>query len=336
MSTLTDRYVWAVVRLLPAAQRGDVEASVRSLIDERLRARGPAETGADAGDGTDREDDERAVLIELGDPALLAARYVENPRSLIGPEYFPAYVRMLKLVLGIAVPAVTALAVLSTVTDDDVSFGKVLAALFGTPFSVGVQVAFWVTVAYAFMDKFRAEEPWTLDELPSTPAHPTRSHPAPAQSAVGLRAELGVGIGFTIVAAVVLVWQHYSSPLKDGGEHVPILDPGLFGVWGWALVGIWGVSVLVQLAAAVAGRWTLPLAMTNAFVNLASLTLIGWLAFGDRLINERALEVIAERAGFDNPWTPGPWLIVAIVAAVEVWDGVDALRKAVATSPAPG
>ncbi|NLA34664.1 MAG: hypothetical protein GX868_03130, partial [Actinobacteria bacterium] len=94
--------------------------------------------------------------------------------------------------------------------------------------------------------------------------------------------------------------------------------------------------VLVRLSTAVAGRWTLPLAVANGVVNLVALTLIAWLAFGDRLVNQRALEVIAERAGFDNPWTPNPGLIVAVVAAVEVWEGVDALRKAVATRPAAG
>ena len=46
MSSLTDRYAWAVVRLLPEEQRDEIDRELRELVaemtDSRLAATGPA------------------------------------------------------------------------------------------------------------------------------------------------------------------------------------------------------------------------------------------------------------------------------------------------------
>ena len=64
---LIDRYVYAVVKRLPATQRADIEKELRSLIEdmtaETVAAGQPEKSAVDS------------VLRQLGHPALLAAQY---------------------------------------------------------------------------------------------------------------------------------------------------------------------------------------------------------------------------------------------------------------------
>ena len=83
MTTLTDRYVWGVLRAVPETQRPDLEPEIRALIADALEAR----SAVDAGEVPAAA--ERAVLAELGDPEVLAARYTDRSLFLIGPALLP-------------------------------------------------------------------------------------------------------------------------------------------------------------------------------------------------------------------------------------------------------
>ena len=81
-----ERYVYAVVRQLPAKQRGDIELELKSLINDMLEER--------CGDVTPTERDVNVVLAELGKPSELAARYdpdggTLSDRSQILPQIYP-------------------------------------------------------------------------------------------------------------------------------------------------------------------------------------------------------------------------------------------------------
>jgi hypothetical protein len=79
MTSLTDRYVHVTVRNLDEGQRHDVEQELRGTIEDMVDAR------LDAGAAASRDDAERAVLVELGDPMRLAAEYTGRPLHLIYP-----------------------------------------------------------------------------------------------------------------------------------------------------------------------------------------------------------------------------------------------------------
>src|SRR5690606_7305232 len=78
--TLTDRYVYAVIRSLPESQRADIERELRASIADAI------ETRIEAGEAPEAA--ERATLTELGDPMRLAGEYADRPSWLIGPKYF--------------------------------------------------------------------------------------------------------------------------------------------------------------------------------------------------------------------------------------------------------
>ena len=75
MSTLADRYVWGVLRNVPESQRAELEPEIRALIADAVDAR-TAGTEATATVTASAETVERAALTELGDPEVLAARYM--------------------------------------------------------------------------------------------------------------------------------------------------------------------------------------------------------------------------------------------------------------------
>jgi hypothetical protein len=87
-----DRYVAQVGRSLPQKKRTDIEKEIRSLIEDMLEDRSQAEG---------READEAmtlAVLKEMGEPEKVAAGYLPE-KYLIGPQIYPLFMLVLKIVL---------------------------------------------------------------------------------------------------------------------------------------------------------------------------------------------------------------------------------------------
>lgn len=310
MATLTDRYTWAVTRLLPDEQRPEIDRELRSLIGDMIEDRPEADADPDAA--------EREALVELGDPSHLAARYVERPRALIGPEVFPEYLRMLKLVAAVVVPLVAVLGALGRALDGDADAGVVVGTGLGAAFSAAVQVAFWVTLAYAFADRWKRSEEWTPDSLPDPPAPSLVS-----------RGETLASLAVVVVTIGVLVGQHVRPLLTDdAGVRVPFLHPDLWAGPAFVLVGLLAAAGALVVVVHRAGRWTLRLAAVNVALDLALLGVVAWLSLGDRLLNPRFFEVVAQRAEWDTVPEVNPWIPVLLVAAALVGDVVDCTRKA--------
>ena len=95
-ATLTERYISATIRSLPAESQEDVRAELAASIADAVEAR--TEQGEDPGAA------EREVLTGLGDPAVLAAGYADRPLHLLGPRHYLTWRRLLIVLLWI-VPA---------------------------------------------------------------------------------------------------------------------------------------------------------------------------------------------------------------------------------------
>ncbi len=72
------------------SRRADVEAELRASILDALEARGAS---------PESEDDVVAVLSQLGEPERMADQYQPNRRYLIGPELFPLFKRVMRVLL---------------------------------------------------------------------------------------------------------------------------------------------------------------------------------------------------------------------------------------------
>jgi hypothetical protein len=89
---LIDRYIYEIGENLPEKNRADIEAEIRSVLQDTLDSRSTEEG---------RPIDEEmvvAVLKEFGSPEKVAQSYQE-PRYLIGPRMFPIFWMVLRIVM---------------------------------------------------------------------------------------------------------------------------------------------------------------------------------------------------------------------------------------------
>jgi hypothetical protein len=90
---LIDKYITEVGKHLPRRNRADIEAEIRStledMLEERTQSTGPAD------DATVRE-----VLKEYGAPREVAAKY-KTHQYLIGPRMFPIFEKVVRIVLAV-------------------------------------------------------------------------------------------------------------------------------------------------------------------------------------------------------------------------------------------
>jgi hypothetical protein len=311
---LSARYLQAVTRTIPEAQRADVAAELGASIADQLEAR--------VAGGEEPLAAERAVLNALGDPDALAAGYVDRPLHLIGPRYYLEWWRLLKLLLWIVLP----LAALGISLGQALS-GAPLGTIIGTSFSgtltVAVHLAFWTALVFAVIertDRVRAGAPtsfrqWSVDDLPE-----------PRQSGASF-GDLVASLVFFVVAAAVIVWDQLVGAVYLNGTWISFLSQDL---WPWAIGGLLAVFVIdavVQIVRYLHGRWTWPLASINAALNLIVVVPAIWLLSQGRLLNpefwltvidddgEKVFGILSVLTGFG---------IVAIAA----WDAVDAFVKA--------
>ncbi len=166
---IKQRYIYAVTRLLPPAQRPDIEKELQGLIEDMLEERTQNRPATDK----DLED----VLYELGKPQALADKYRDQKRYLIGPELYPYFIFILKIVfMAISISMVVLLIVRGLGEPNQI--WKIFLETAGTFISAIAQAFIWITVMFGLSEHFGwhkkeinlpAEKEWRLSDLPQLP-----------------------------------------------------------------------------------------------------------------------------------------------------------------------
>ncbi|QEO09419.1 permease prefix domain 1-containing protein [Protaetiibacter larvae] len=311
-TSLTDRYVAAVVRSLPERQRADIEQELRALLADAIDDR--VEAGAEATTA------ERDAIVELGDPIRLAAGYANRPLHLVGPVFYADWKRLLTVLELTVVPIVAAvLAVIGALRGGAPI--EVVGSVVSTALTVGVHLAFWVTLAFAVLERTpgirdKALVGWSPDMLPESPR---KAH------------SLGEVIGQTIFGVLVitaLLLVPFVSPYRDAdGAPIPLLDPWIFT--SGLVVVLVAVPVLQIVADLVklVGRWTLPRALVAILVDLIGAAAIIAIGAGGRALNP------AFREAADWPESIVPVVNIALVAVgvltivTSLWEQTRGIRR---------
>jgi hypothetical protein len=166
---IIDRYLDALRLLLPRDERDDIAAELRDELMSRREER-----EAELGRPLTRAENE-AMLRAFGHPVTLAARY-GHQHYLIGPELYPVYALVTKVVLAaVSVAALVTGIVLATVGPGDLhhAIGAPIEIVWNGGFaSVGA-----VTIVFAILQRSgagaRALGNWSVDELPRAPRRRT-------------------------------------------------------------------------------------------------------------------------------------------------------------------
>lgn len=219
MADLQERYLHAVRWALPAAKADDIVAELRDVLatrqEDREDALGRALTAEETG----------AMLKEFGHPLVVAAQY--RPRQwLIGPDVFPFYFFVARIVALIAVGLQIAV-VAARIIFGDGPAGPILAQAWGGLWaslfiSLGI-----VTLVFAVLERvgFPAEhiKKWSPDQLPQV----THERKSMWESAF----EVAVG-------AIFLLWWggavHF--PIPWGGPGFRLEPAPVFAALYWPVL----------------------------------------------------------------------------------------------------
>ncbi|MET7968076.1 permease prefix domain 1-containing protein [Micromonospora sp. NPDC005305] len=311
MSSLTDRYLAATLRTVPAARRAEIETELRGSIEDMIDGR--------RADGRDADTAEREVLTELGNPAQLAARYADRRLQLIGPTYYLAWERLMKLLLSFVPATVGIIVGLLEATDGENPGGAVGAGI-ATALEVAVQIAFWVTLAFAVLERTNTSlnlPAWSVDQLPEVQTNRQIT-----------LVDVTAAIGWLVLVIAYLPIQHFHSFVPNGADgNLPILDPALWSFWLPFLIAVLVASVGLEIAKYRAGRWTWPLVAVNAVLDLAFAVPVIWLMSTDRLLNPDFVDRF-EWLGREENLNTVATIVVAGTVLVIVWDVVESAIKA--------
>jgi len=334
---LLERYVREVGRHLPKTERADVEAELRSLLDEMLAERAASMPGQATEDLT------VAVLREFGRPELVAERYGQPRRSLVGPGYYPAYVLVLKIVLGlVTVVYVASLALwigfggpASTHMLDALSGGEgdlvsrdVLRALWQTALgyvgtiltNVGL-----ITAIFAALERFAPasaadQEDWDPRELPRT-LDPDRLDRG------DLIFEVCMLVGLLVFFNAVVRWQGPAIYWNNGSLTVlGRFTPELLALVPW-LNALWISELALNLFVLGRGRWNPSTRLLDIGINVATLIVLAVIL---------GLPAIVDIAGLSALVKLGlvvVWVLVAIELAQHVRRFLSSRAARVAEAP---
>ncbi|MEU4237703.1 permease prefix domain 1-containing protein [Actinoplanes sp. NPDC026619] len=319
MTSLIDRYVYTALRRVPEQQRGDIDQELRASIEDAVDARVEA--------GEERDAAVETTLTELGDPDKLADQYAGRTNVLIGPEIYPAWRRLLTLLLAAVLPIVVIIGVVIQLVDDP-DVGKVIGGAITSILTVGTQMAFWTTAVFAVIERTGAGRNdiklnWTLKDLP-------KYEPSTIP-----KTEVGAGIVWPALLITALVWQQF------GLSEVPVLDPANWSFWWPYMIGALVLGAGYQVWLYRRRKYDRTVSVVNAVQQLISAVPLIWLLSTDHFFNPEFHNFADLGDGDVKQWLTA--IVIAILALGTAYDifkvivrGEQALRGRPAKVPGTG
>jgi hypothetical protein len=328
--SLIDRYVYAVTERLPEDTREDVSRELRANIEDML-PENPTES------------DVRNVLEELGSPMKLAEEYNPKKRYLIGPGLYDKYFSVLKLVIGIVTTVLICVTCFEWAVNPSVNgslaemSSKFFVDMLVTIIQGVIQGSLWVTLVFAVLERSGvnegmmpfAKKEWSLDDLPNLPV---------SNKSKISRGETIFSIFFTVLFTALFYFQPQLAGIYIKGENGLIQAAPVFVVErlnSYMIIIL--ILAFIQLGISawkfISMRWTVPLAIGNAFYNTAACILVVVMMGDNYLFNEEFLSKIADYIKMSNSetismwWSSSIWIFTAVFIAISLWDSIAAFIK---------
>jgi hypothetical protein len=329
---LIKRYIYAVTKHLPENKRQDVGQELESLIEETLAERSQGMQATDA--------DTKAVLMELGRPAELAAKYDPHAKdALIGQPHFSVYLRVLRIVLLAVTLGMAIASLVEGITGFEGSVFVFFASILSNIWQ-GLLGAFaWVTVIFAILYQKDVKLDYDIDDLEDLPDVPEKRQEIKLGDTI---ASFIFTILFLILFVVVpqvnipFIWQ------KSG--LIPIFNPEVLITLRWLFVAAASAQILNQSVRFPARRHTLPVFFTTLLeAILQVILLITWFSTPEAL-NPAFINIMDDFASFmfaPADWAPLqslttnisgiPLLLLIIIGGVLLGTFIDLITTGVKT-----
>jgi hypothetical protein len=233
---LIDRYLSAVGALLPRDQRDDIIAELRDVLMSRRE-----EKEAELGRPLTKTEDE-ALLKDFGNPIAVAGRY--GPRqSLIGPDVYPFYIFVLRIVLAVIVGSAIVTGIVTGAVHP-AEIGHAIGVAAGVIWTGGFAALGAVTLVFAVLERTAAGRAlstgWSPRDLPRLPRRRR------AQRWYDYLAAIVVQVIFAAwwAGAVPISWQPYVA--MKPGESLHFAFAPVWHTLYWPVLGLSAVIILVN------------------------------------------------------------------------------------------
>jgi hypothetical protein len=271
-------YLEEIRHRLPIKNRDDIIEEIRSVLMDMIEERNPT-PGSDPDEATIK-----AVLRDFGAPQKVAQQY-GNHRHLIGPQIYPVYIKVLKIVLIV----VAALNVL----------GVVVAAVSGSPAESGLFVSLLETIGGLFSSLFTAfgivtlsfiliertipkefqieiEEGWSPDDLEKVEEQERIKIPE-------LAIEITLGIVLIVVLNVYLdrIGIYYLG--DSGWASAPILNDNFLRYIPW-ITAYTVLDIAINLYLIRKGIWDIYAAIAKVLNNIFKIAVLFAIIIGPAIL----------------------------------------------------
>ena len=311
---LIERYVTEVGKHLPRKNRIDIQAELRSTLEDMLEDRAQR-----AGRPVDEALAEE-LLREYGAPRKVAATYQTHP-YLVGPRMFHIYTLVLKIVL-FAVTLGLTIATIVSLIGSTMTPPEVLKALgnFATSMLSALVAAFGnVTLVFAILERALPASEFESKDEEWTPAELTKE-PDPGQVSMS---EMVFSIIFT--AAALIVFNFYPQivgiwNMENGiWTQVAGLSEAFFRYLPWInLSGILTIALTIWLLRQ--GAWSALTRWMHIGLELVGILIAVAMLRGPSLLDFSTGGTVAGTAltKMFGLMVPAVLLIVIVISAIEI------------------
>ncbi|CAG0995262.1 hypothetical protein ANRL4_02727 [Anaerolineae bacterium] len=272
MSDLVARYIHQVGQNLPKKDRAEIEAELRSQIEDALEDRFA---------GNPSQADVVTLLGEFGPPYQMAASY-RTAQYLIGPDLYPYLMMVLRHVWLIVPAIVIFLSLFGALTGPQpILWSHLFPDLIGAVVQVTFVFSALVVLIFALVEKVSAAHPPKPE-----PFDPSKLPAVNDPRAVD-RFEAGFGSAFGVAVVSMLLYFLYVGGLtlrfnlSDPGAVIPVPS-------GWLilLIVVAVGQILIQLWVLRRNRWNATLWLLQTIMELVGVVSLYF----------AVLEPLAERA----------------------------------------
>ena len=326
---LIDLYVAEVGKRLLMRGRGDIEAELRSTLQDMLEDRSKK-----AG----RPADEAMVLDllkEYGPPDKVAATYDPHPH-LIGPRIYPFFVKVLKIVLAVLTSVLVILLAVKLGTQPMTGQEAARAIVEGLLGIVQAAVAAFGNVAlvFAILERTLPASEFKVDEETKS-WDPTLLARSPEPESLKPWEPIAA---IALTAAALIIFNGYADLIgihfeKDGiWTSAPLLTEAFFR-WLPYINVVWALQLALNVVLLRQGRWQAATRWTSIVLDAAGVALGYMLLTGPSIVAVSAETLMAtgvievETATLLSTMLPqaARWVIIIVMIA----EGVDVVKAVV-------
>lgn len=279
---MIERYIYAVVKGIPAKIRKDVSAELWSIISDMLEER--------CGEVLPTEKDVRVVLTELGKPSELAEKYnPDGKKCLIGPPYYTKYLYVLKIVLLATSLGICIASVLPAFIDPDPSRIWYQAVLEGVGMLVSsLTFAFaYVTLIFAFFYKKGIRLDMGMDSLDNLPPIPQSTSAIPKSGPI-------VEMVFTILFSILFLAAPQIISFKSESGWIPMFNIEVMRSLWYVIVLFMALDIIKAYIKIEEEQYNHRVFVVTAYVDVADMFLACWWLMRGNLMNPEFVASVPE------------------------------------------